>query len=50
MHVKKIWNPATCSSENGEYYCIIGNSVIMCNGIIDMVQSEASATRAMQGK
>ena len=42
MHMKKILNPATCSSQNGEYYCIIGDSVIMCNGIIDMVQSDLS--------
>ena len=29
---KKIWNPATCSSENGKYIAIIiDDSIIMCD-------------------
>ena len=38
IYVKKdyIWNPATCSCENGKYFTsIVDNSVIMCNDIID---------------
>ena len=31
-----IWNPATCSCENGEYVgSIIDDSVIMCDKIIE---------------
>ena len=31
-----IWNPATCSCENGKYLAsIIDNSVIMCDEIIE---------------
>ena len=29
---KEIWNPATCSSENGKYIAIIiDDSIIMCD-------------------
>ena len=31
-----IWNPATCSCENGKYVeSIIDNSVLMCDGIME---------------
>ena len=31
-----IWNPATCSCENGKYLkSIIDDSVIMCNEVIE---------------
>ena len=31
-----IWNPATCSCENGKYLAsIIDNSVVMCDETID---------------
>ena len=31
-----IWNPATCSCENGKYLAsLIDDSVIMCDEIID---------------
>ena len=39
IYVKKknyIWNPTTCSCENGKYLAsIIDNSVITCDEIID---------------
>ena len=40
-YVKKIWNPATCSSENGKYLAnIIDDSVIMCDEIIESYNEE----------
>ena len=38
MYVKKscIWNPATCSCENGKYLAsIMDNSAITCNEIVE---------------
>ena len=40
-----IWNPATCSYENGKYLgIIIDNSVITCDDIIDMDEIETVTT------
>ena len=33
---KNVWNPATCSSENGKYLAsIMDNSAIICDEVID---------------
>ena len=40
-----IWNPATCTFENGKYLeSIIDNSVITCDKIIEATQTVASKT------
>ena len=44
-YVKKImiWNPATCSCENGKYLTsIMDDSVITCDGIIESYNKETS--------
>ena len=46
-HVKKnyIWNPVTCSWENGKYLVsIIDASVIMCDEIIDSEETKTVTT------
>ena len=40
-----IWNPATCSCENGKYVRgITDNSVITCDEIIDRTKSNLTKT------
>ena len=47
-----IWNPSTCSCENGKCArSIIDDSVITCDEIIDTTRSKtAKATRATRSK
>ena len=42
MHVKKIvWNPATCSCENGKNLAsIMDNSAIICDEVIESYDEE----------
>ena len=42
MYVKKtVWNPATCSCENGKYLAtIMDKSVIMCDEVIESYDEE----------
>ena len=43
IFVKKIWNPPTCSFENGKYLAsIIDDSVIMWDEIIDAEEKNYS--------
>ena len=46
MHVCEkdyIWNPATCSCENGNYLAsIMDDSAIMCDGIIEPYDKETN--------
>ena len=40
-----IWNPATCSCENGKYIgIIIDNSMTKCNGIIETAKTVSTKT------
>ena len=42
-----IWNPATCSCENGKYVeSIIDNSVVMCDGIMEETKTIPIKTTA----
>ena len=44
-----IWNPATCSCENGKYVeSIIDDSVIMCDGIME--ETETVPTKSTSKK
>ena len=47
INVKKMWNPATCSCENGKYLAsIFDDSVITCHEIIDEeVKSDDEETK-----
>ena len=38
-----IWNPATCTSENGKYLASIMNDVVMCDKIIESYDEEADS-------
>ena len=38
-----LWNPATCSCENGKYLAsIMDNSVIMCDEVIESYDEETN--------
>ena len=44
-----VWNPATCSCENGKYLAdIIDNSVIICDEVIDADAEANSKTKLIQ--
>ena len=47
MSVKKckkgyFWNPTTCSCENGKYAKSIGDSIVICDEIIEETRSTST--------
>ena len=52
LHVPEkdyVWNPATCSCENGKYLAsIMDNSVITCDGILESYDDETNFNEEKQ--
>ena len=43
-----FWNPAICSCKNGKYTRIIGDSVVICDEIIE--ETKSTSTKTIQTK